>query len=162
MSLSKKTKLTLYGKVGIARAWCGMCETMSFVIDNKLQCCDTQHLETPTQWRRESAPPDNRTQPRKSLKKQLLEFQGNSCLYCEQKFNKTVRVRSKSKRTRLSKLRITWDHFIPYSYNQNRKDDNWVAACQFCNSWKSDRLFNSVEEARVYLKQQWEIKGEKP
>jgi len=158
MSIKKKTRLTLYGKVAMVRTWCKDCLTMTLVVDNKLQCCDTDSRAIPEQWRRESEPTANRRQPRESLKKQILKDQEHRCLYCEQAFSKTVKVSGKAKKSRVTKLRITWDHFIPYSYSKSRDDDNWVAACQFCNSWKSNLLFSTVEEARIYLNNQWKTK----
>ena len=49
------------------------------------------------------------------------------------------------------------DHFIPHSYicssgQRHYKDkDNLVPACEECNSIKSDKLFETISEAREYL-----------
>lgn len=48
-------------------------------------------------------------------------------------------------------LQVNWDHKVPFAYSQNNGNQNFVAACQICNRLKSRIMFNSLEEARVYL-----------
>jgi 5-methylcytosine-specific restriction endonuclease McrA len=65
----------------------------------------------------------------------ILEQQARCCIYCDRPFGGDVRV--------------TWDHFVPWSYSQ--RNEKFVAACQRCNSKKSDKMFQTLEEARAYL-----------
>lgn len=56
-------------------------------------------------------------------------------------------------------LKLQWDHVDPWVYSLNNKDQNFVAACQICNGIKSSMIFNSVEEARVYIQGARKTKG---
>ena len=57
------------------------------------------------------------------------------------------------------KLKVHWDHKIPYSYAQDNRDINFVASCSVCNLMKHDRMFETLDEAREYLQTRWETKG---
>lgn len=43
-----------------------------------------------------------------------------------------------------------------YVYNQNNADENFVAACNFCNCFKSDKIFPFDDDCRKYLKERWQ------
>lgn len=51
--------------------------------------------------------------------------------------------------------RLCWDHFIPYSYLCCSPGDNWVAACQICNGYKTNHMYESVDEAREDIMHRW-------
>lgn len=89
----------------------------------------------------------SRGYPPVSVQVALLEEQDNRCLYCGHKFGDLV-VR---KNNDWQWLELNWDHFVPYSYCASNHDDNWVAACHLCNSYKSDLLFKDVLEVRWYV-----------
>ena len=50
---------------------------------------------------------------------------------------------------------------MPYAYSLNNLSANFGAACHICNGWKSDHVFQSLDEARVYLSGKWAA-DEKP
>jgi hypothetical protein len=58
------------------------------------------------------------------------------------------------KRNKPAKLIVNYDHFNPFIYSRNNKSHNIIASCNICNSVKSDKCFNSIEEAREWLKNQ--------
>src|ERR1051325_5055731 len=45
-----------------------------------------------------------------------------------------------------------WDHIIPYSLGGPTHTDNLMPACRACNSMLSDKVFNSIEEKREYVR----------
>jgi CRISPR/Cas system Type II protein with McrA/HNH and RuvC-like nuclease domain len=49
-----------------------------------------------------------------------------------------------------------WDHIVPYSYSYSNADDNFVAACSICNSFKSSHVFENIIECKSYLKKRWD------
>lgn len=75
--------------------------------------------------------------PSASEKARILGMQGDTCAYCDAPFG--------------DQIKVTWDHFVPFSYSE--KNDVFVAACQRCNSKKGSKIFQSVEEVRVYISQ---------
>ena len=56
-------------------------------------------------------------------------------------------------------LRVEWDHYIPYSYSQDNRVSNFVAACQICNRIKSSLMLPSAEEYRVHIQNKRVEKG---
>lgn len=92
--------------------------------------------------------PVSRGHPSTDLQVTILEEQDNRCLYCGHKFGTLV---TRGARVQVW-LEVTWDHFIPFAYCGNNRDDNWVAACQLCNSYKSDLIFPGVLEIRDYIR----------
>ena len=72
-----------------------------------------------------------------------LAKQENRCFYCDWEFGSWV-----AKRSRPVRLRVVWDHWVPYAYLQANPALNFVAACQLCNGLKRSDMFESVEEAR--------------
>lgn len=75
----------------------------------------------------------------------------NYCSYCFQPFGKLVTVKNKT--FPLKKHRY---HFIPRSYCNSDLQQNFISACQVCNLWKSDKMFNSFFELQNYLLNKWE------
>jgi hypothetical protein len=73
--------------------------------------------------------------------------QDNRCLYCGQEFGTLVIRRGND----WNWLHVTWDHFVPYTYSERNEDENWVAACQLCNGYKSSLVFADVLEVRTYI-----------
>jgi len=96
--------------------------------------------------KRMSQAADVRRQPTAEEKGLILELQENCCLYCQRRFDSAVIRKGK-----LSWLRVTWDHVVPFSYSQNNSAVNFVAACQICNGIKGSLMFVTIEEARVYI-----------
>ena len=83
------------------------------------------------------------------LQEKILAAQGNRCLYCLEEFG-TWRIYRKEPKL----VRRVWDHLVPYSYLQDNPEWNWAAACSACNAIKSNKMFESVKEARAYITQE--------
>lgn len=131
-----------YGGVVLLREYCPECKDYAIIIGNELQCCGLklrpEQPDEPRVYRRRrmSEGSLHRIRISTKAKKACLRFQINQCLYCG---------------AHVSIGTAHFDHFIPRSYSQDDSADNIVAACAKCNSLKSDLMFQTVEEARVYI-----------
>lgn len=142
----------MYGGVRIVRAWCAACARFALVVKGELQCCDAKFVrENPNKQKRMIESELVRRGPSAACRRRVLAGQDNRCLYCMKAFGFLVNYHGKQRR-----LRITWDHASPLAYSQNNLDSNFVAACQFCNGWKSDKIFQTIEEVRLYVAIKWE------
>lgn len=92
-----------------------------------------------------------RRTPTPTERKEILELQQDRCLYCDRLFGTAV-----IRKEKLVFLRTNFDHFVPFSYSQNNYAYNFVAACQICNGIKSNLMFKTLEEARVYVRAMWD------
>lgn len=75
--------------------------------------------------------------PGQKRKAEILSKQEGRCIYCGREFDVLGPPH--------------FDHFIPFSYCYSNRPENYVAACQDCNSRKSGRVFDSIEEVRKAL-----------
>lgn len=80
----------------------------------------------------------------------LVETQRGRCAYCFRLFGS--RVFSERK---IVTLHATREHFIP----ESMRGQIIFAACQMCNFFKRDYLFDSLAKCRKYLAEQWERSG---
>ena len=144
--------LALYGNISIPRQFCFSCRRHAFVLNNIFQCCDktVEGLEI-RKIKRFSLPPAHRVGPSKKEQKRLLGLYGYKCAYCEQGFGWWVRYHSEKK-----KLRITWDHNIPWAFSQDNSKENFMPCCQFCNGWKNSFMFQTLIETKIYMMNKWE------
>lgn len=76
----------------------------------------------------------------------LVSRQNHCCAYCLLPFGTIV-----SKRGNVIIQRPEVDHFIPWAILESTEASNGIAACNICNNYKSDKVFNSIEEARRYI-----------
>ncbi len=145
--LSKKNALKCYyGNTVLFKKYCPKCQAISIMIDGKcVDCKQGLNLAATKKFihKRESTTDLIRHQPPSKVKKEILQHQNNQCLYCGCHLN----------------LRgMHWDHFIPFATGASG-DKNWVASCAQCNSFKSAYLFNSVEEAQIFLQNKRQERG---
>src|ERR1044071_4620255 len=145
-----------YGTVMMRREFCPSCHGETFVFEGKLDCCGRDaDLSQDAIFIRISEPERKRKLPPVSWRKMILEKQGNRCCYCEQEFGRTVYYKR-----RAHLLRCCWDHREAYAYSFNNRPENFAAACQLCNAWKSSKLFDSDEEIKSYVKERWRKYGD--
>jgi 5-methylcytosine-specific restriction endonuclease McrA len=130
------------------------CQDYSFVIDGQLACCGTPVAVLPEKYKRESEPEQHRKTPPLKERQRQLEQQDYRCFYCERAFDSHAIRKSK-----LIRLHVVWDHMIPFAYGQDNSNRNFVAACQICNSIKSDYCFQTVDEAKIHIMNKWKEKG---
>lgn len=146
--------LTIYGNTTIERAYCPHCQTSAFVIDGKFACCDTPCSALIEGIHREVSPEATRKHLSKKVKDEILEHQGHRCFYCGMTFYSYVRRHGK-----LLLLTVHYDHRVPYAYSLDSHPYNFVAACHVCNLIKSDKIFQTIDEARMYLAEKRREKG---
>lgn len=63
----------------------------------------------------------------------LIEIYGGLCFYCQ------------------DEIAVVTDHIIPYSWEVNNDISNLVPACVYCNNIAGDRVFEDVEQKRLYI-----------
>lgn len=144
--------LALYGNVGIPRVFCQECQQYALVINGIKQCCDRRDEAEIKGVERIIEPEGHRKHgPPKSQQSKILESQGHRCLYCDRRLGSTAWYKGKE-----IILRLHWDHVIPYEYGQSNELSNFVAACHVCNHWKSDFVFNSLEEIQIHVAERWQ------
>ncbi len=144
----------VFGNTIIPKGFCVICHAESFIQDDKFLCCGSESGEITNKFKSVCEAEAKRQTPNHYKKKEILQNQSYRCLYCNKSFGGFVKRGRK-----LIKLRIQWDHFIPYSFGYNNHNENFVASCQICNSLKSDFVFGSVEEAQIYLQNKRIEKG---
>jgi 5-methylcytosine-specific restriction endonuclease McrA len=149
-----KVSMALYGNVSIERGYCKECEGNSFIKDGKFACCGALVDVVPGKFERMSEPSFQRKTPTKAEKSRILNEQENRCFYCGVQFD-TYRYRNGLPFL----VKINWDHKMPFSYSQNNKTANFVAACHVCNGIKSNTLFQTVEEAQTHIAYKRKSKG---
>jgi hypothetical protein len=148
-------KIVAYGNELLRREFCPACNTEAFVFDGRLDCCGRDSdVEQEVVYIQASEPERRRKLPPISWRKLILERQDYCCLYCGQKFNSLVYYKKRAHR-----LRCCWDHKEAYAYSFNNRPENYAAACQFCNAWKSATFFQSDEEVQTYVREKWEKYG---
>jgi len=146
--------IAVYGTVAIPKAHCRKCHSTAFVIDGRLACCGASFIPAPRKIVRIVPPEWRRKHPTRESRKQILESQGFTCVYCGEAFGAT-----KNQHGREFKLRLEWDHFYPFASTADNRTENFVAACHVCNRLKRDRVFLSIEEASVSLYDERQQKG---
>lgn len=97
-----------------------------------------------------SEPPHIRKLPPLLVRRRLLVDAGNRCVYCCRPFGAWEFVRG-----RMRRIRLEWDHAVPWCYSQNNYSENFLPACNFCNGWKHATMFRTLDEAQVYLAAKW-------
>jgi hypothetical protein len=146
--------VVLFGSVALRRVYCGPCESFALVRkDGTLCCCDSK-IPADLEYRkikRVVEPEQVRRLPPVQERRLILQEQENRCLYCERQFGTSV-----FRKQKWVKLKLHWDHMVPFSYQQNNSVSNYAAACHLCNLFKSAMIFQTLEEARIYLQAAWE------
>jgi hypothetical protein len=102
-----------------------------------------------------SIPPAHRRSLSEDEKSKIINRQSFKCIYCARKLGSTV-WDPEGKPVILS---TRFDHFEPFALRSNENPENFVAACGVCNGFKSDKVFDSLKDARTWLAGQWELKG---
>jgi hypothetical protein len=148
--------IAIYGRVQLQRGYCTTCQRIALITDNVFQCCGSQANQPSKiiQYKRMSISPQFRRSPCKKRRDEILERQENRCLYCDRLFGSFV-----FRYDRLIRLRLHWDHLVPWAYDQNNEHVNFGAACHICNGIKSNLMFRSVEDAKIYIAEKWKSKG---
>ena len=86
-----------------------------------------------------------RKYPSPSAKTGIIESQNGKCLYCGVAFDVITLAH--------------FDHFKPYSACDKSLLENFVAACPDCNQLKADKIFDTKEAAREYIRKKRMLRG---
>lgn len=143
-----------YGNTRLIRNKCPACKRFAFVIDGRYQCCDRETSAEPQFIKKMVIASPYRKIPTTKKQREILEKQQNKCLYCEVEFGSVV---FRNEKPLLSKLE--WDHQVPFVYSQNNNRANFCAACNICNRIKSSKMFQTVDEAIIYIRHKRNLKG---
>lgn len=137
--------VAIYGDVNILRDRCPDCKRMALILAGKYACCDrvAADKEARAYKRMSSGHGFRYSRVSKQCREEILKIQNNCCLYCDREFGVS--------HDGAAPLSISWDHFVPFSYLQCHPIWNFVAACKSCNSIKSSMMFQTIEEAILYV-----------
>lgn len=138
--------MTLYGSVYLPRAKCYKCKSYSIVIDGIIQCCYVQAKQSADNYQVMVEPEEKRRCLGKKDKEEKLAEQEWRCYYCDMNLYGSV-----MRNGRRIRLKIEWDHFVPFDYSRNNSKENFVASCQICNVIKSDLFFETSDKARSHI-----------
>ena len=116
---------------------------------------ETKVLSEPLRARQLRASTEKRNPLSKGEQRKTVEAQCRKCIYCSRAFGSLV-FDNESKPV---KLQERFDHFEPYALRKNNRKENIFAACQICNSFKSDLVFDSLVDTRAFLARKWESSG---
>jgi hypothetical protein len=154
-----RIKRAVYGSIVIPRAFCPDCEEWAFVIKSRLACCDAPATEegiARARFERMCEAGYKRQIPTREVQRAILEHQGDRCFYCGSAFGDSAHREGRSEPRRLTPV---WDHVEPFAWQANNQPLNFVASCSVCNGIKSNLMFESKEDARLYVWRRRKQKG---
>ena len=140
-----------YGSTQLPRIFCRKCQQWSIVLHGLRQCCDTPTTTEIIKHKRMIPAAGIRRRPPKKVREALLLQYQNCCAYCTQTFGNIIFYHGKPRR-----LVLNWDHELPFAYIQTNPDENFLPSCQCCNAWKHAKIFQTIEEVKVYVAIKWE------
>lgn len=155
--VNQQREVYFYGNVGLTRSKCPRCHRWCIVLNNKTACCgiEIEFDDGKPHMYRAGVTPHERKPLGKRKKGKILKAQGYRCLYCLQEFG-SVFLRNGHEEIELS---VEFDHCVPFAYNQDNSERNYVAACQVCNRLKSNFHYRDLEQAREDLALRRKEKG---
>lgn len=90
----------------------------------------------------------------KRERRSILAKQKGYCYYCGQAFGELAWYRKPVV------LNAELDHVVPYTLSTDCSYNNFVMACQVCNTIKRDKIFGSLKELRNFVLNKWKEHGE--
>ena len=149
--------IAIYGTTKIPRGYCSLCKDYAFIIDGIIQCCETLVVGSLSRKPKRMIEAEQvRRRPSKKAVREMIDKQGNKCIYCDITFETSYKHPRLNK---FMKTKMCYDHFVPYAYSQDNRDVNFVLACGTCNLIKSDLIFTTLEEAKLYVEHRRKKKG---
>jgi len=145
-------KKLIYGNIILYEFICKNCREKNLVGDINDCCssCGTPLSEVKITEKKVIVSTKRRSLTPKQ-KKELIEKQDNRCFWCGRDFGTMI-----VKKDKVQKLKIVFDHLIPFSYLQANPKENFVASCRTCNSFKSSFVFDDINACKEYLKKRWD------
>lgn len=139
-------KYVFFGRTKTVQVKCPKCEVWQFINDS----CDCGFVfqeelneKRVTEYRSEI--PTWRKHIIDSIKNQVFQRDEFICQYCG--------VHCFDSYTQ-NKRSVTVDHAYPHSAGGKNNVENLITCCAECNRVKSSKIFNSLDEARNYIKKQ--------
>lgn len=146
-----------YGNVVLPKGYCNFCKDYAFIINNELSCCGRRPSSfSKEKSKRECLSESTRSVIPKKIKAQILDQQDNRCVYCNCTLDGYI---WHPKRLKQVKIRVHYDHFVPWVYSGDNHKNNIYASCNICNQIKSDKHFKDVISAREYILDERKQKG---
>ena len=147
-----------YGKINLLRGYCPKCKQMAIILDSDFMCCDSSAGDFEEEINKRMILGEfKRSLVPLKVKREILEKQHNTCIYCDCSFDNSWYMSDKMKSP--VKIKIHFDHFIPWYYSRATAKCELVAACHVCNGIKSSKHFNDIESAKSYILYRREQKG---
>jgi 5-methylcytosine-specific restriction endonuclease McrA len=146
--------LAVYGNTGLERGFCKQCQSFALIFDGKLACCGGEMAGRAKDARRMIAAQQKRRKPTIPYQREQLARQEHRCLYCQFHLDGIV-----CRDGVPHKIRVHWDHVVPYAYSQNNKESNFIASCHVCNGIKGSKMFPTVEDAKTWIAKRRAEKG---
>ena len=148
----------LYGNTAIYRKYCYKCKTTSLIINGKYACCGGSARQSRKEKVRRMTATFFRHRVSVCKRKQtaILKQQENKCIYCDYEIGSLIWSTTSHK---YIKTTVNFDHFVPWSYDNNNKIKNIVASCNICNALKTNYHFESIEKAKSFILERWKQKG---
>ena len=144
-------RLALYGNISLPRGRCPACRRTVLIVNGHLACCDAPVSAVEIlKSQRMSHPAEQRVPISRAEAKRILEEQSNSCLYCQRAFGSKF-----LRRGQMVRLRLEWDHMVPWCHSMNNRASNYAAACHVCNQTKGDKCFATVDEVSAWVERKW-------
>lgn len=144
----------ILGRSILFREKCPECGEWNISGTSSFECeeCGTEYKEIFIKSTRVEVPPHYKRKVfTKELRNKKFFDQNGKCFWCGRKFYSWVR-----KNSRIIQIKMHVDHLKPFSYFPDDTDDNLVAACSICNIFKSNKMFEDVEECKQYLLYKWD------
>ncbi len=144
-----RAEKVMFGGISMYRVFCRSCDGYTLVAKGEKKCCGGS-VDRPDSYfrRRESGEYQQRRYLSATAKREILDSQDNRCIYCEVQFG-TYQFNRKKGVDVLA--RPAFDHFQPWAMVKSNAADNYVAACTSCNSTKSSKIFDNLEQAKLYI-----------
>lgn len=147
---------SIYGKVVMIKVKCPVCKRMCFIDDGKT-CCDVKVSNVVITGQKQEVGGDSTRKHLTTMQKErILELQDNRCIYCGGKFGDYM---WNNKKQEFVIFKPQYDHFVAWSFCGKTDKSNMFAACSICNGIKSNRHFDTFDEARTYILNRREDKG---
>ena len=144
MSPLVKYKYVFFGKIRTLQLQCPKCEIWQF----ETKECDNCDFNFKEIGKRESSeyrcPPTTwRDQVPEKLRDRVYQRDEYICQYCGIHCYESYVVDSRS---------VTIDHALPVSAGGRNTYENLITCCRECNIHKNDKIFQTFEEAREYIR----------
>lgn len=152
----KKVEKCIYGGVILFRMACPGCGDYNFMVQNNVVCNSCGHIYSLDVEKQKKIRQEVHGLKRRQLSKyalnKLIEKQNGKCYWCGRYFGTKIIYHDKIKT-----IRAIGDHHDPFVSSRNSTKENFVASCQLCNSFKSDRAGDD-DTIRKFVESRWERK----